>query len=152
MNRGSLPRVPFRALAGALHPTPQRRSSRRSSRRPPSAALLALAAFAALLLGACAPGTDVESNVQPTVISVCAPPTCSDTLVIQGRNFGDGAGGENSYVVAGADVSGRGGVRVATTSWGPSRIEAEVPETAGYGYLFVVVRGVRSSGIPVNLP
>lgn len=135
MNRGSLP---YRSAA--------RRS--RTARWLPWLAL----SLALLLLGACAPGTDVESNVQPTVISVCGPPTCADSLVIQGRNFGDGAGGANTYVVAGADVAGRGGVRVPITSWAPNRIVTELPTDAGYGYLFVIVSGVRSSGLPVSLP
>lgn len=117
--------------------------------------LLAIVVVAlALWLGACAPATTVENNVQPTVIAVsgCGAGSCPDTLVVQGRYLGDGAGGENSYLLVGADINGYGGFAVDTTLWTPTRIEAPMPQDAGYGYVFVVVDGVRSMGMPANLP
>ena len=106
-----------------------------------------------LALAACAPQTSVETNVQPTLFSATAPAEVGGELVLQGRYLGDGQGGKgNSYVVLGADINGDGGGRINTTSWTPSRITLDVPKNAGYGYIFVFVDGVKSNGLPVNLP
>lgn len=106
-----------------------------------------------LLLAACAPQTSVETNVQPTLFSVTAPGEVGGELLLQGRYFGDGEGGGNdSYVLLGADISGENGGRIRAASWSPSRITLRVPENAGYGFVFVVVDGVRSNGVPANLP
>jgi len=40
---------------------------------------------------------------------------------------------------------------VDPSSWTPSRIEFSVPDGAGYGFVYVVVDGVRSNGLPANL-
>lgn len=115
--------------------------------------VLGLLALCLLLLAACAPQTSVETNVQPTLFSVTAPAAVGSELLLQGRYFGDGRGGKsNSYVVLGADINGDGGGKLAPTSWTPSRITVSVPEGAGYGYVFVVVGGVKSNGLPANLP
>ena len=109
----------------------------------------------ALLFGlaACAPQTSVETNVQPTLYSVTAPGEVGGELVLQGRYFGDGrGGGGDSYVILGADINGENGGRIKPASWSPSRITLRVPENAGYGFVFVVVDGVRSNGVPANLP
>lgn len=104
-----------------------------------------------LLITACAPSLSVETNVQPTLFSVTIRE--SDVL-LQGRYFGDGRGGqsENSYVILGADVNGAGGVMVRPNVWSANRIEVGIPNGAGYGYVFVVVNGVRSNGLPASLP
>ena len=73
------------------------------------------AAFSALLLllAACAPQTSVETNVQPTLFSITAPGEVGGELLLQGRYFGDGEGGGNdSYVLLGADISGENGGRI----------------------------------------
>ena len=115
--------------------------------------LLALTLPALGALAACAPQTGFQTNVQPTLISVTAPGEFGGELVLQGRYFGDGqGGGGDSYVVLGADISGAGGGRLRATRWSPSRITLNVPRGAGYGYVFVVVDGVRSNGLPANLP
>ncbi|MBX3142911.1 MAG: IPT/TIG domain-containing protein [Trueperaceae bacterium] len=107
----------------------------------------------ALGLVACAPTAAVSQNVIPTLISVTVPTTGSGNVVLQGRYFGDGSGGasENSYVIVGANMSGDGGVRVEASSWSANRIEFVAPAGAGSGFVFVVVDGVTSNGLPVNL-
>ena len=105
-----------------------------------------------LILAACAPQTSVETNVQPTLFSATAPGEVGGELVLQGRYFGDGQAGNRSYVVLGADINGDGGGRIKTTSWTPSRITLEVPRNVGYGFVFVFVDGVKSNGLPANLP
>jgi len=104
------------------------------------------------LLAACAPGANVETNVQPTLFSVTAPGVVGGELVLQGRYFGDGQGGGDSYVILGADIGGEGGGRLEAASWSPSRITLRVPQGAGYGFVFVIVDGVSSNGLPANLP
>lgn len=112
-----------------------------------------------VLLSACQPSTGltnrVANNVLPTLISATTPQNEGDALVLQGRYFGDGVAGENrnSYVILGARANGSGGFRVEPRSedWAPNRIVMGVPDGVGYGYVFVVVDGVRSNGLPVNI-
>jgi len=109
----------------------------------------------ALVLAACAPTPTVETNVLPTLISVSVPQSGNGPVVLQGRYFGNGQAGASdadSYVIVGADINGDGGVRVTANSWSASRIEITVPEGAGAGFIYVVVNGVRSNGLPANLP
>lgn len=103
-----------------------------------------------LVLSACAPQPQVENNVVPTLVSASIK---GDNVILQGRYFGDGQGGENarSYVMFGANYSGAGGVRATVLSWSNNRIEVSAPSGAGYGYAFVFVEGLRSNGLPVNL-
>ena len=58
-----------------------------------------------LLLAACTPSITVENQVLPSLYSVTVPETVGETLVLQGRYFGDGASGAlaESYVIVGAD-------------------------------------------------
>ena len=107
------------------------------------------------ILSACDPAVRVENNVLPTLYSTSVPQAEGDSLVLQGRYFGDGSqGGEGaeSYVLLGADISGQGGVRVTPEDWGPKRIRVDVPVGAGPGYVFVITQGMRSNGLPANLP
>ncbi|MDZ7704178.1 MAG: hypothetical protein U5L04_06835 [Trueperaceae bacterium] len=115
--------------------------------------LALLSSLALLVLGACAPSTRVENNVLPTLISVTAPRQAGDQVVLQGRYFNDGASGQNrdSYVILGADVNGRGGIRISPTDWTPSRIRFNLPPETAFGFAYVVVNGVRSNGLPLNL-
>jgi hypothetical protein len=103
-----------------------------------------------LVLSACAPQPQVENNVVPTLVSATVK---GDNVILQGRYFGDGQGGENagSYVLLGANYSGAGGVRAEVLSWAAHRIEVRAPKGAGYGYAFVFVDRIRSNGLPVNL-
>jgi hypothetical protein len=75
--------------------------------------------------------------------------------VLQGRYFGDGFAGEgrDSYVILAARADGSGGFRVRPRpeDWAPNRIVMGVPEGVGYGFVFVVVDGVRSNGLPVSI-
>lgn len=109
-----------------------------------------------MLISACDTPVQVQNNVLPTLVSVTAPLSLeeSDLVVLQGRYFGDGLTGEaeNSYVRLGADIAGQGGVLVRALEWSPSRIVVRAPDGAGSGYAFVYVRGVRSNGLPANLP
>ncbi len=112
-----------------------------------------------VLLSACQPSTGltnrVANNVLPTLISATTPQNEGEVLVLQGRYFGDGFAGENrnSYVILGARANGSGGFRVEPRpeDWAPNRIVMGVPEGVGYGYVFVVVDGVRSNGLPINI-
>ena len=113
---------------------------------------LAIGAFM-LVLVACAPQAEVQNNVGPWLIS--ATPL-EESVVLQGRYFGDGQAGEaqNSYVVMGANANGRGGFRAPVVSWTDSRIEVARPQSGqryGYGFAFVYVDGTPSTGLPVNL-
>ena len=117
----------------------------------------ALAAFALAvtsLLSACGPKITVENYVLPTLYSVSVPEARESAVVLQGRYFGDGLDGqsEGSYVILGADVNGLEGVAVRPSVWTPSRIEVGIPSGAGSGFVFVVVDGVRSNGLPASLP
>lgn len=107
-----------------------------------------------LLLSACGPTVRIENSVLPTLVSVTVPQTADGMIVLQGRYFGNGTSeqDEDSYVIVGSDINGGSGYRVYANSWTPSRIELAVPEGAGFGYVFVVVNGVRSNGLPANLP
>ncbi len=108
------------------------------------------------LLGACAPSINVQNNVLPTLVSVTVPQEGDEAnaVLLQGRYFGDGfsGGAAESYVIMGADINGQGGVVAPASSWNASRIVAPVPEGAGSGYVFVVVEGIKSNGLPANLP
>ena len=111
-------------------------------------------------LAACAPQTSIQNRVAPTLISVTVPQGDVGPVVLQGRYFGDGMDGEAvtaegeaaSYVLVGANIDGTEGVRVEPGTWTPSRITFAVPANAGYGFVFVVVNGVMSNGLPANLP
>ncbi|MEM7738533.1 MAG: hypothetical protein AAF267_22380, partial [Deinococcota bacterium] len=111
------------------------------------------------LLSACQPSAglsnQVANNVLPTLISTTTPQEEGDPLVLQGRYFGDGFAGEgrDSYVIIGAQADGSGGFRVnpRPENWAPNRIVFGVPEGVGYGFVFVVVDGVRSNGLPVSI-
>jgi len=112
-----------------------------------------LAPLALGLLAACTPQTSIETNVQPTLFSASAPDVIGGDLVLQGRYFGDGQDGKgDSYVILGADINGEGGGQLEVTDWSPSKITLHVPRNAGYGFVFVVVDGVKSNGLPANLP
>jgi len=108
----------------------------------------------AITLAACAPTAHVDTNVVPTLIAVTPPQTAGGTMVLQGRYFGDGKGGQaaGSYVLVGADMNHNGGVKIMPTSWTNDRIEFPEPTNAGFGYVFVYVHGVPSNGLPANLP
>jgi hypothetical protein len=111
-------------------------------------ALVAIGLFV-LVLTACAPQASVENNVVPTLVATTVD---GDEVLLQGRYFDDGQGGEanNSYVILGANYNGNGGVRAEVLSWSPNRILVSVPQGEGYGYAFVFVDGIRSNGLPVN--
>ena len=116
--------------------------------------LALLIGLLSVLISACRPTVDIQNNVLPTLYSVTAPADRSGMVLLQGRYFGDGqdGGAEDSYVILGANVNAEGGVRVRASSWTPNRIEVGVPEGAGSGFAFVVVRGQRSNGLSANLP
>jgi hypothetical protein len=103
-----------------------------------------------VLLSACAPSITIENTVVPQLFSAKID---GDIVKLQGRYWGDGASGasEASYVLLGADVNGDGGVAVRANSWSTTRIEASVPANAGFGFVFVVVDGTKSNGLPLNV-
>ncbi len=108
-----------------------------------------LLALLLLLLSACAPSITIENTVVPQLFSAKVD---GSNVKLQGRYWGDGVSGgsETSYVLLGADVNGDGGVAVRANSWSTTRIEASVPEGAGFGFVFVVVNGTKSNGLPLN--
>jgi len=101
-------------------------------------------------LSSCAPRAAIENNVQPTIFSI---KVSGNTLHIQGRYFDDGMGGQaqDSYVIVGSDVNGFGGKTVQATSWSGRKIVVNIPEGAQSGFVFVVVKGIRSNGLPANI-
>ena len=107
-----------------------------------------------IALSACAPQSTIQQSVTPTLISVTVPESGSGPVVLQGRYFGDGQEGEadNSYVLVGANIDGSDGVRVNPGTWTANRITFAAPANAGYGFVFVVVDGKMSNGLPADLP
>lgn len=110
--------------------------------------------FSLILLSACTPRTAIQDNVVPVLYLITPAQAVGDLVTLQGRYFGDGQGGmaDNTYVILGADINSSGGVRISPSSWTPSKITFTMPESVGYGYVFVVVDGQRSNGLPANLP
>lgn len=117
---------------------------------------LALIAFGlvVVLLAACAPQPTVVTNVPVTLISVTPSTASANTLVLQGRYFGDGrTGGEDvNYVLIGANAQGEGGQKAQVLDWTPTRITVSRPQTGGHGWVFVVAGGVTSNGLPTSAP
>ena len=111
---------------------------------------VSILALLVLLLSACAPSLTIENTVVPQLFSAKVD---GDSVKLQGRYWGDGMNGasEASYVLLGADVNGEGGVAVRVSSWSTSRIEASIPDGAGFGFVFVVVNGTKSNGLPLNI-
>lgn len=117
--------------------------------------LMQIGALALLLvLAACAPAAEgVDEKVQPTLYAVTAPEEFGGEMLLQGRYFGDGQDGDgDSYVIMGANIYGKNGGRLKPNTWSPNKITLKMPEKSGYGFVFVVVDGVKSNGIPVNTP
>lgn len=109
---------------------------------------------AVLLLAACAPTFDVTQQVPVQILSIHQPTTKGGTVVIQGRNLGDGrtGGPEANYVLFTREFDSNEGQRLQADSWTPQRIELTSPEEAGTGWLIVVANGVRSEAMSVSLP
>ena len=110
--------------------------------------VLVLTGLIAILLAACAPTSLVATNVVPRLISA-SPPNADGEVLLQGRFFG---GGEGSYVLVGANMDGEGGVEASVASWSTTRITVIPPAQVGPGYVFVVVAGTPSNGLPLDLP
>ncbi len=111
--------------------------------------VLVLTGLLAILLAACAPTLQFATNVVPRLISA-SPPNAEGVVLLQGRYFG--GGGDDSYVLVGANVNAEGGVQVPVSSWGTTRVTFVPPARVGPGYVFVVVGGTPSNGLPLNLP
>src|SRR5690554_262230 len=79
-----------------------------------------------LVFAACAPQAQTVANtVMPQIFSIR---TDGNTLLIQGRYLGDGAGGYDAgnYVLVGADMMGIGGRAYQPSTWSNSRLEVTV--------------------------
>lgn len=109
---------------------------------------------AGLLLVACAPSFDLETQVPVQVLSVKVPQEAGGTIIIQGRNLGDGrTGGEDeNFILFTRKSDSREGERLQVGSWSPQRVEAVSPSEAGNGWLVIVANGVFSEAFPVSLP
>lgn len=116
-------------------------------------ALIALGLIAAVMTS-CTPRPSVVTNVPVTLISASTPATKGGNIVLQGRYFGDGrTGGDTAnHVILGANAEGSGGQSAQVVEWTPTRIVLVAPETGGNGWVFVVAGGIRSNGLPLNLP
>jgi hypothetical protein len=103
-------------------------------------------ALALLALAACAPTRSVVNNVVPMIVSVQVPEG-DGPIVLQGRYFGDGQGGqaEDSYVVIGARSDCSGGVQVEADTWTANRITVTDPGGVGYGFVCVVSKNTVSN-------
>jgi hypothetical protein len=107
------------------------------------------------LLTACSPArVTIENNVTPQLLSIKVPLQRPGIVLIQGRYLTDGFSGDDpsSYVIVGADISGAGGLRLIPETWTDSFIAFSAPEGAGSGFVYVVVRGQRSNGLPASMP
>jgi len=115
---------------------------------------LTLLGLFGILVASCAPAPSIVTNVPVTLISVSTPAVKGDVVVLQGRYFGDGrTGGEAAnYVLVGANAEGSGGQKVTVVDWSPTRISFVAPESGGNGWVFVTAGGIRSNGLPTNLP
>ncbi len=116
-------------------------------------ALIAIGAVA-LLLSACAPTFDITSQVPVQIISITAPTVKGGTVVVQGRNFGDGrtGGPDANYVLFTRTSDTTQGARISASLWGPQRIEFASPEEAGNGWITIVANDVPSEAFPISLP
>lgn len=114
---------------------------------------LFLITISVVAISACAPSQTIERNVVPTLFSITHPNNTGPMLYLQGRYFGDGKNFQsgNSYVILGADVNGRGGIQVTPTAWSTTKLSIAIPENAGAGFVFVVVDGAKSNGLPANI-
>ena len=108
----------------------------------------------ALLLSACAPTFDLTSQVPVQILSITAQSAQGGTVVVPGRNFGDGRTGGDSanYVLFARASSDTHGQRLEVNSWTPTRIQFTAPDEAGNGWITIVANGVRSEAIPISLP
>ena len=113
--------------------------------------LLAILFTATVLISSCAPAQKIDNNVVPTLYSVTRPADAGSMLLVQGRYYGDGQNFQDSYVILGADVNGNGGVRVIPTAWSTTMLTVPIPENAGAGFVFVVIDGIKSNGLPANI-
>jgi hypothetical protein len=106
--------------------------------------------LAAAALTACTPQVSIENNVIPQLYSAKVN---DGSVTLQGRYFGDGQAGtsEASYVVLSGDVNCENGLMVPASSWSPSLVKVGIPEGAKYGFTCVVVDGVKSNALPINL-
>ncbi|MFA5595797.1 MAG: IPT/TIG domain-containing protein [Trueperaceae bacterium] len=116
-------------------------------------ALIAIGAVA-LLLSACAPTFDLTSQVPVQILSITTPAAKGGTVVVQGRNFGDGrtGGADANYVLFARTSDTTHGQRLTVNEWTPRRIAFTSPEEAGNGWITVVANDVASQAFPVSLP
>ena len=105
------------------------------------------------VLASCLPVAPPAAALKPTVVSVSLPSAVGDPVVLQGRGFGDGAAGalDDSFLVVGARSDCSEGVTVTAASWSARRIDFDVPVNVGAGYVCVVVNGVESNAMPLDL-
>ena len=87
-------------------------------------ALIAIGAVA-LLLSACAPTFDLTSQVPVQILSITTPAAKGGTVVVQGRNFGDGrtGGADANYGLFARTSDTTHGQRLTVNAWAPQRIE-----------------------------
>lgn len=132
----------------------------------PRAGLALLAATAALLLAGCLPADPGAMGVRPTLVSVQVPtdpPTdapedatedattdAGSDVVLQGRYL-TGAGASGDRVVVGANAECAGGRDVTPTTWTTTRIVLSPSAIPASGFVCVIVDGVPSNALPLDL-
>ncbi len=118
--------------------------------KPVSRNILAItAALVIMFVAACAPQVNnVSDTVLPQLFNVRVDPEDNTRISLQGRYFGPES--ETSHVLVGADMNRNGGVVHPVVSWTGNRIELRVSRDLSLGYIFVIVDGTPSNGLPAN--
>jgi len=121
----------------------------------PRAALALLATAAVALLAGCLPADPGAMGVRPTLVTVQVPVADGDDataadVVLQGRYL-TGAGDAGDRVVVGANAECEGGTEVAPSTWTTSRVVFPAAAAPGSGFVCVVVNGVASNALPLDL-
>lgn len=132
------------------HDAPSAKANRRA---PSSACLIATIVLGVLFATACLPVAPPAIGLAPTIVSVSLPSTTGSPVILQGRGFGDGANGllDGSALIIAARSDCREGVTHTATTWTAQRITFVDPGNVGAGYVCVVVNGIESNAMPLDL-
>ena len=121
----------------------------------PRAGLALISVATLALLAGCLPADPGAMGVRPTLVTVQVPvadgsDTSATDVVLQGRYL-TGAGDAGDRVVVGANAECEGGTEVAPSTWTTSRVVFPADAAPGSGFVCVVVNGVASNALPLDL-
>ncbi len=104
-------------------------------------------------LTACLPVAPPAAGLKPTIVTVSLPSVAGEAIVLQGRGFGDGASGtvDGSTLIVSALSDCSDGLTLAAETWSARRITFLDPGGVGAGYVCLVVDGVQSNAMPLDL-